>query len=256
MSDYEIESPANERIKRLIRLRDRDHRDQDGVFVVEGVRLVTRALHAGLSPAEVYVDGSVSVPGTEGATTVHPRALSRASYRQQSQGIIAVFAQYEGSLDDLAPEESPLFLGAESMEKPGNLGAMLRTADAVGATCFVAIGHGVDPFNPNVVRTSTGALFTVPLVVCDLRTWVDWLRARSIPLIAADPHATTSMWAVDLTGACALLVGAEHEGLSPAARALATDTVSIPMAGSGTDSLNASVSLGVLAYEALRQRLA
>ena len=252
----EITSPSNPRIKRLIALRDRRKRDQESVFVVEGARDLDRAMTAGLRPAEVYYDPArFSRPphraGIE--ATVASDAMDRASYRGSSQGVIAVFPQFDVDLDHLALGPEPLVLMAEAIEKPGNLGALLRTADAVGAAALIAADPATDPFSPNVIRASTGALFSVPMAVTDLGSSVEWLRREQVPIVAADPDAGQDLWSVDLTGPCALLVGSEHRGISEAARSASVSIVSIPMVGAG-DSLNVSVSMAVIAYESLRQR--
>jgi TrmH family RNA methyltransferase len=141
----------------------------------------------------------------------------------------------------------------ESLEKPGNLGAVLRTADAVGASGLIVTDTVADPFNPNVIRSSTGALFSVPVAVATLEEAVIWLHNRDIEICAADPAGEDLLWDTDLTGPTALLVGSEHAGLTEEARALSDALVTIPMQGT-TDSLNVSVSMAVLAYEAIRQR--
>lgn len=253
MPEYDITSPANERIKRLVRLRQRRHRDDEGVFIVEGPRLVQRAIESGHEPVEIHVDGSGAFSHPE-AITVEPSVLDRASYRQSSQGVIAVFRQFPTDLDDISPTDPALLLATEALEKPGNLGAMLRTAAAVGCDGMIATDPIVDVFNPNVVRASTGAIFTVPIATSDLKSFESWLDRHSIALIATSPEAGESIWEADLSGSCALMVGAEDIGLSPEALERADRVVRIPMSTSGIDSLNASVSAAVIAYEALRQR--
>ena len=250
---YDVTSPTNERIKRLIRLRDRRHRDAEGVFVIEGPRLISRAIASGLEPLEVYVDGSTPDLDLPDAVTVEPTILSRASYRQRSEGLIAVFSQYSLSLEQINPGGSPLLLAAESVEKPGNVGAMLRTADACGAAAFISVDNTVDVFNPNVIRASTGALFMVPVAVATLDDLGRWLNRHSIRLIAASPTGEKPLWDTDMSGAVLLMVGSEDVGLSAAAREMSSALTSIPMSGSA-DSLNASVSLALLAFEAARQR--
>lgn len=215
--------------------------------------LVERALGAGLAPHEVYLDGSVAYSAGGTVVTVSPDALSRASYRNRSQGIIAVVPQISTELTSIAVGPASLVLLAEGIEKPGNLGAMLRTADAVGADGFVVVGEGVDPFNPNVMRASLGALFTVPLAVASIPAVADWITANGLRVIAAAPDASSPYWDVDLTGAVAILIGSEAFGLTEHTHVLGDHHVSIPMRGAG-DSLNASVSLALIAYEALRQR--
>jgi RNA methyltransferase, TrmH family len=254
----EITSAANPRIKRLVALRDRKERDRESVFLVEGFRDLDRAVARGHQPLEIYYDptrfsGPPHRAGTE--VSVAPEALDRASYRGRSQGVIAVFGQIDVTLERVAPGPVPFFLIAESIEKPGNLGALLRTADAVGAHALIAADPDVDPFSPNVVRASTGAIFSVPLAVAGLDAVVAWVRGHGARIVAADPGAADALWETDLTGPIALLVGAEHTGLTESALTAADNTLSLPMHGS-TDSLNVSVSMAVLAYEALRQRSA
>jgi TrmH family RNA methyltransferase len=254
----DITSSSNPRIKRLAGLRDRKARDLELAFLVEGMAGIERAMDAGHQPLEVYYDPArhASAPfPAEIELSVEQAALDRASYRGRSQGVIAVFGQFDVGLNALRLGSDPLLIVVEAIEKPGNLGAILRTADAVGAAAVIAADPGTDPFNPNVIRASTGTLFSVPIAVSDLETAVVWLQDRNISIVAADPDGETPLWSAHLTGACALLVGAEHDGLTEAAKAAAGTTVSIPMRGSA-DSLNASVAAAVLAYEALRQRLA
>ena len=254
MPEPQITSPTNDRIKRLVRLRDRRHRDQEGVFVVEGLREVSRAVSAGLRPREVYqpADHPQSSFG-EIVFPCSPEALAKASYRSSRDAVIAVFDQFDTSLDRIAVGSDPLILMAEGLEKPGNLGAILRTADAVGAEAVIAVDSKIDPFNPNSVRASTGAIFSVPFAAAGLPEAVKWLRMQGVALLAASPNGDKSPWDVDLTGPVALMIGAEDFGLSAAAIEQADRLVRIPMLGS-VDSLNASVSMAILAYEAVRQR--
>jgi RNA methyltransferase, TrmH family len=252
----DITSNSNPRIKRLVAFRDRQERDRESVFVVEGTRDLDRAIAQGLHPVEVYYDPAVfpGPPYPAGVeVSVASLPLDRASYRGRSQGVIAVFDQFDVTLDHLKPGPQPMFLIAEAIEKPGNLGALLRTADAVGASALIAADPDTDPFSPNVIRASTGALFSVPLAVAGIEDAIAWARKRGARIVTADPLAPRLLWETDLTGPCALVVGAEHAGLTEAARSAADLTVSIPMHGS-IDSLNVSISMAVLAYEALRQR--
>ena len=254
MPAYEISSPNNEQIKRLVDLRDRRGRDAERLFLVEGARLFSRAIAFGLEPVEVYYDPQrVDASSHSVAVSTSPKALERASYRSRSEGLIAVFKKMDLSLASLPLQTHPLILIGEGIEKPGNLGAMLRTADAVGAAAFVAVDSRIDPFNPNAVRASTGALFTVPLATADFASVDAWLKRSDIRLIAASPDAETDYWKADLTGPVAILVGSEADGLSAGATQAADLLVRIPMSGV-VDSLNSSVAFAVLAFETLRQR--
>ncbi len=258
MTSPDITSSANPRVKHLVELRDRRARDRDSTFVVEGERLIGRAIASGLVPVEVYFDPS-RFPGSpypgERVFSVVAAALDRASYRGKSEGVIAVFEQFDLTLDRISLSPEPLILVVERIEKPGNLGALLRTADAVGADALIAVDPSTDPFNPNVIRASTGAVFAVPIAVSTIVESSAWLRRRGIRIVAADPAAATTLWEADLTGAIALLVGAEHTGLTADARSVADVTVSIPMQGKA-DSLNTSVSAALLVFESRRQRRA
>lgn len=250
----DITSPANDRIKWLIRLRDRRHRDEEGLFVVEGERLYRRAVESGLDPVTTFVSTDANVATVGPTLVVAGAALDRASYRQKSQGVIGVFAQLETRLSRLEIPPRPLILVAEDIEKPGNLGAMLRTAGAAGADALIAVGDGVDAHNPNVARASTGALFTVPLAITGWDELGPWLRERGIRVVCASPTATESVWDTPLMGALALVVGAEDEGLSTRAMSHADLSVTIPQITETVDSLNVSVAAAILLFEARRQR--
>ena len=249
----DISSPSNERIKRLIRLRERRHRDAEGVFIVEGDRLYRRAIASGLVPEVTFVDD----PGhdTVGTTvTVAPEVLDRASYRARSEGLIAVFPQLDLRLESLATNAPPLILVTEAIEKPGNLGAMMRTAAASGAGSMICVGHTADPHNPNAVRASTGSLFDMPLAVTDWPGAAAWLHERETEIVGASPDGTESLWVADLTGPIAIVIGSEDRGLSDEARSRCSRTLAIPQMPSSADSLNASVAAGVILFEAMRQR--
>jgi RNA methyltransferase, TrmH family len=251
----DISSPSNERIKWLVRLRDRRHRDAEGVFVVEGERLYTRALESGRVPRVTFVEPDLSLETSGPTVTVAPAALDRASYRQRSQGVLAVFPQQDTGVADLTPPgPDSLLVVAEGVEKPGNLGAMLRTAAAAGADALIAVGATVDLHNPNVLRTSTGAVFSVPSAVTTWDELSSWLEKTEMRMVGATPSATRSMWDSDLTGAIALVLGAEDAGLSDRALASIDEAVAIPQAPGAVDSLNVSVAAAILLFESRRQR--
>lgn len=252
---YEITSPANDRIKWLVRLRDRRHRDSEGVFIVEGERLYQRAIDAGLVPRVTFVS-TAGVATTGETVAVAPEALDRASYRSRSRDVLAVFDQMETRLSAIDPGQEPLLLVAENIEKPGNLGAIARSAAAAGASALITVGKAVDPWNPNALRSSTGAIFSLPIALTSWDELEPWLNHLRIPTVAASPDATLTVWQTDLTGPVALVIGAEDQGLSERASSLADARASIPQAEAGVDSLNASVSAGIFLFEAVRQRTA
>ena len=250
----DIASPTNERIKWLVRLRERRHRDDEGVFVVEGERLYRRALEADLRPRVSFVSVDSSVDTVGETLTVAPTALDKASYRKRADDVIGVFPQLDTRLEHLELSENPLILVAEGVEKPGNLGAMLRTAGAAGADALIAVGRAPDPHNPNAVRASTGALFTTALSVSGWDELEPWLEERDVEVLCSTPTTAEPIWDVDLTRAIAMVVGAEDAGVSERAMAVADRAVHIPQTTGTVDSLNVSVAAGVLLFEARRQR--
>ena len=177
----------------------------------------------------------------------------KASYRDRPEGLLGVARQFPTGLEGLQPGPDPLLLVAEAIEKPGNLGTMLRTAEAAGAAAVVVCDPATDPFNPNVVRASLGTLFSLPLVVADTTAAIAGLRRLGIRTVATTPGASTPHWEADLTGPVAVVVGSEQYGLSAAWLAAADRQVLIPMPGS-VDSLNAAMAAGIVLFEAVRQR--
>lgn len=260
-----ITSMQNDRVKELVRLRDRRHRDRSRRFLIEGYREVARARDANigietlftcpelfLGPNEDELVAGLAAAGTE-VVELSDGPFRKASYRDRPEGLLAVGPQFGTSLDDLAVGTHPLILVAEAIEKPGNLGTMLRTADAVGADAVIVADPTTDPFNPNVVRASTGTLFTVPLAIGETADTIDWLQARGVSIVATTPDTDTELWDADLSTAVAVVVGAEQYGLSEEWLKAASIRIRIPMAGMA-DSLNAAMAAGVVLYEAKRQR--
>lgn len=250
----EITSLGNERVKWLRSLRERRNRDRDGAFLVEGERTYRRALAAGLEPLFTISEFEADwIVGPKALAT--PAVLDKISYRSTSQGLAAAFTLLDTELDRIQLGASPLVLVAEGIEKPGNLGAMMRTADAVGADAVIVVGDALDIHNPNVVRSSTGAIFTVPVATTDWEELGRWLTDNHLTTHAASPQAETPLWDVDLTHGVAVVIGAEHSGLSPTAKATANAVFAIPHDEVGiADSLNASVTAAVVLFEAARQR--
>jgi TrmH family RNA methyltransferase len=253
-----ISSPSNPRIKAFAGLKKARNRSATGLFLIEGEREVERAIAAGVALDTLLVcDDLVTRPLPDVADSVAVLQLTRqpmtkVSVRQNPAGVIAVARRFDSRLSDLSLGPRPLVLVAEAVEKPGNLGAMMRTAEAVGADAIVIADSTTDVFNPNVVRASQGALFMVPLAVASSREVVDWVEQNSLRLFGGYPEAVTEMWDVDMTGPTAIVVGAEDVGLSSVWDEIAAP-VRIAMAGAA-DSLNASVSAALMLYEAVRQR--
>jgi TrmH family RNA methyltransferase len=274
-----ITSPQNPRVKAVVKLNDRRDRDEARRTVVEGVREVRTALGRGIAPVEAFIcpdliDGAEAETAARHLVTlgqtglsevfyVSPEVFAKMTYRGASGGLLLVVAYRPVGLDDLTFRGAPFLLVVEEAEKPGNLGAILRTADAAGVDGVIAptppdrkgtdIGRGTDLHNPNVIRASLGAYFTVPAVAAPNDAAIAWLRARGIAIVAATPAAETLYTAADLTGPVALAVGSEAWGLSEAWLAAADVRVRIPMAGT-VDSLNLSASAALMMYEVVRQR--
>ena len=250
-----VTSAANPHIRSLSTLKTRRGRTAAGAFLIEGARELTRAIAAGRAIEEIVLCPSIASPGaaelaTAAAapvTTVAEPPFAKLSVRQSPDGIIGVASTWETVLGAI---DRDLVLVAEAIEKPGNLGAMFRTADAAGAA-VVAADPTVDVFNPNVIRASQGALFSVPFAVTDSTSALAWASERGA-VVVASPDAGMPLWDIDLSGPVAIVIGSEHEGIGGEWRTAGT-TVRIPMAGDA-DSLNASVAAAIVLYEAVRQR--
>ncbi len=262
----EIASPANPRIKHLVALRRRRAREQAGVTLVEGYQEVRFALSVQVIPVSVYYCPDLAAPGTLGLATeaaelgaevvrVSRAAFGKIAYREAPDGWLAVVPAVSAGLAALPDGPRPLVLVCQGVEKPGNLGAILRTADAAGVTAVIAAGPGTDWGNPNVVRASKGTVFSVPVAAAGEAEVLAWLASRALTLVATSPEAPALVTEVDLTGPVALAVGAEDVGLPPPWLARADHRVRIPMFGRA-DSLNVATAAALVTYEAVRQRMA
>jgi len=244
-----ITSVDNPRVQEVARLRRARERRATGLFVAEGRREVERALAAGLDVRETFVAPELLADWAHASakvTEVSARVLAKMAYRAEPEGVLAVVAAPEHAL----PSNPTLILVAVGIEKPGNLGAMARSADAAGADALLVAEANTDPWNPNAIRASTGAVFTLPMVEATL----DDVAALPLQKVAAVVDAHTRYSDSDLTPPTALIVGAEDEGLDARWRDAADLTVAIPVAGKTADSLNASTAAAILLYETLRQR--
>jgi RNA methyltransferase, TrmH family len=260
-----ITSTHNDTVKRLVRLRDRRPRDDAGRFLIEGYRELGRAIEHGVAIEILYVCPDLFLGPNEpaliqacrraGATIIEmtEAPFRKASYRDRPEGLLAEARQFDTGLAGLDLTGDPLLLVVEAIEKPGNLGTMLRTADAAGCRAVIVCDPTTDPFNPNVVRASLGTLFTVPLAVCTTEEAITVLADHSIRTVATTPDTDTLLYDIDLTGPVALVVGSEQYGLSRQWITAADHTARIPMAGSA-DSLNAAMAAAVSVFEAVRQR--
>jgi RNA methyltransferase, TrmH family len=239
-----ISSVENARVKDVLRLRKSRERRRSGLFLAEGPREVARARAAGLRIVETYFAPTL-LHWPEGEE-VSERVLARMAYRAEPEGVLAVVEAPQRRL----PRGGTLYLVSVGVEKPGNLGAMARSAAAAGADALVVAEAQADIWNPNAIRASTGAVFTLPVVEASLTE----VTSLGVPVVAAVVGAETRYSDADLTGPVAIAVGAEDVGLSRAWREAAQLNVAIPIADGAADSLNTATAAAILLFEAVRQR--
>ena len=299
-----LTSADNPRVKAALRLRRQRERLRSGLFIAEGMREVSRAFGAGLKPRELFWCADLLNRGAEDSGrlidrwpggsvfTVTPALMGKLAYRQNPEGILGLFEQPEFQWADMACEterqserQAGLWLVAVGTQKPGNLGAMVRSAEAAGCNGVFVCGGVVDAFNPNAIRASTGAVFELPVVAASVNEVFGLFRDWAAKVFIATPDAATPYTDVDLTGPVALVIGPEDAGfgsdvLPGMGKAGVPDEmagspggsgqretqgqwqnpqgwvcrVSIPMLGRTVDSLNASIAASVLLFEAVRQR--
>lgn len=263
----QISSLQNERIKHVVKLGHRRYRDAQRLTVVEGEREVSRALQNGIKPHEAFFCPQLlTAVGCQIAQTlqkipnlplyeVTPEVFAKMAYREESGGLLLTIPYFVRSLTTLSVP-SPAFLAIiEDAEKPGNLGAILRTADAAGVTAVIVCQNqsGTDLHNPNVIRASLGTTFTVPMATAPTSQVIRWLQEQAIRMIAALPDASQRYTDTNLTGSIAIVMGSEARGLQPEWLNVADEQVSIPMFGCA-DSLNLATATALLLYEGVRQR--
>lgn len=264
----DVSSRQNPRFKAALALRDASERRRRGRILVDGAREIGRALDCGLTPLEVWVAAErirtdaarALLPRlATGAEVVRstPELLARLAYGDRDEGIVALFATPSSDLARLsaALPEDALVAVVERVEKPGNLGALLRSADGAGLDAVIAADPVSDIWNPNAIRASLGTIFSTPVATATSAEALAFLRAHEIAVLAARVESATDYDTLDMTGPVALVVGAETSGLTPIWSGQGVTPVAIPMLGLA-DSLNVSASAAVLFYEARRQRRA
>jgi RNA methyltransferase, TrmH family len=264
-----ITSLQNPRVKQLVKLRDRRPRDDAGVFLVEGYREIRRALERRVALNELYYAPDWFLGENESALLAEAKAaganlfemskdtFAKVAYRERPDGLLAVAPQWRKTLGDLTDltvaVANPFLLVVEAIEKPGNLGTILRSADAAGCDAVIVCDPVTDLFNPNVVRASTGVLFSVPCFVAEGPEILAWLRSRNIRIVATTPAASLPYTEADLRGPLAVVMGSEQYGLTDFWLKAADQPVRIPMAGQA-DSLNVAMATIIALFEAVRQR--
>lgn len=264
-----LTSIHNPLVKQVIHLRDRHERDTTGLFLIEGYREILRAADAGWKFEQLLICPELFLGSNEpdliqriasrGTPVIHTseKVFQKISYRDRPDGLLAIAPQRKNTLTDLRARNKeaamPFYVVAEAIEKPGNLGTILRSSDAVGVSGLIVCDRCTDVYNPNVVRASVGTLFTVPTVEAEGEETLQWLKSQGIAILAATPHANHEFTQVDLARPLAIAVGTEQLGLSERWMQQADLQVRIPMNGVA-DSLNVAMATTLLLYEVYRQR--
>ena len=263
----EITSLQNERIKHLLLLQQKSAvRRQEGLFVVEGQRELLHCINAGYEVQTIFADcekcgdGLMNIP-TDGIEVVEvsSRVYEKIAYRGSTEGVIAIVKARQHTLTMLEQtlthtgKSNPVYVVLESVEKPGNLGAILRSADAAGIDGVIVCDPLTDLYNPNLIRSSIGAIFTVPVAVCSSEECIAFLKEHKIQILTAQLQDSNLYYEQDMTKGTAIVMGTESTGLTDTWRKAADAHIRIPMLGK-LDSLNVSVSAAILMYEAVRQR--
>ncbi len=262
MEETIITSVQNARIKHVVALQQKSSlRREEGLFVVEGQREIEHCIACGYEIVEMFSRSEEqSSHHTPHTTVVTPQVYEKMAYRGSTEGIIAVAKVKDHSLSSLLTPHSslletqdPLIVVLESVEKPGNLGAILRTAEAAGVTAVIVCDPLTDLYNPNLIRASIGGVFSVPVAVCDSKACIAFLKERGIRILTAQLQDSYEYYDYNMRRATAIVMGTESTGLTDQWREAADVHIRIPMLGR-LDSLNVSVSAAILMYEAVRQR--
>lgn len=263
-----ITSRQNPRVKHLLRLRDNSHRKRQGLFLVEGLRECRRAHEAGWSLEALFFAEDL-FPSPESSQWLQQLTASgevpfdcvpmtgsvfrKVAYRQHPDGLLAIVHKRSRCLSDLPPNANPCYMVLVGMEKPGNLGAVLRTADAAGADACILADARCDPFNPNAVRASQGAFFHLPFVCATSAEVLAFLQERRILPVLTTPSGPQSFFDLELRQPVALVFGTESAGLPAEWLQAPGQRAALPMQGI-TDSLNVSATAAVALFETVRQR--
>ena len=256
-----ITSARNERIRQVLELQEKSRTRRGlGLFVVEGRRELEHCLEAGYELDSVFWCPEILpelpqelIGGDVPVSELTAELYGRIAYRGGTEGLVARVKARPHTLDDLTLKDNPLIVVLESVEKPGNLGAVFRSADAAGADAVIICDPLTDLYNPNLIRSSIGGVFTVQSAVCDSASAISWLKARGMKILTAQLQDSSWYYDVDMKGGTAIVIGTEATGLTEQWREAADAHIRIPMLGA-LDSLNASVSAAILLFEAVRQR--
>ncbi len=262
MVESKITSLQNIKVKQMVALQQKSaERRKQGVFVVEGIRELLHCQEAGYQIETLFICPSLmnasTLPSSLSDVTtfeVTPEVYEKIAYRGGTEGAMAIVQSRILRLKDLKLRKNPLLIVLESVEKPGNLGAIMRSADAAGADAVLVCDPLTDLYNPNLIRSSIGAIFNVPCVACSSEECVSFLKAKGIRILTAQLQDSKLYYDTDMTVGTAIIMGTESTGLTNVWREAADAHIRIPMLGR-LDSLNVSVSAAILLYEAVRQRM-
>jgi TrmH family RNA methyltransferase len=260
-----ITSPQNQRVKDAVRLRHGRHRQKQRRILIDGAREIARAIGGGANLLEVFVCENLCTSDDEkqllamlpnsGAEVLHVTRgiFEKLAFGHRAEGVLAVAEMPRPKLDDLRLPRDPLVAVLEGVQKPGNVGAVLRSADATGISAVIVADAATDLYNPNAIRASLGTIFTVPLCAAEASDVLAWLRRLELSMVAARVDGSVPYTEVDFRRPTAIVLGSEAEGLSDVWHTGDVTPVRLPMLGAA-DSLNVSATAAVLFYEALRQR--
>lgn len=252
-----ITSKTNPRIKNIVRLQKTSERREQNLIIIEGHREIERAQRCGFEIDQLYVCPAllreplrITANWTEEVTE---EVFDKIAYREGSDGLLALARPKYKSLEDFKPKKDALVIVLETVEKPGNLGAIMRTADAAGVDAVIVADPGTDIFNPNAIRASIGCIFSVPVYACSTEDCINWLKRHHIKIFCTYLKASIDYLDADFRGATAIVMGTEATGISEAWVQAADQNIIIPMNGIA-DSLNVSVTTAIVTFEAIRQR--
>ena len=260
-----ISSLKNDRIKNIVKLRNRRERDKQQLMIIEGYRSLLRASNNDIEVSEFYYcpdffigsneDSLIELYRSRGTKIIEvsKHVFEKISYRDRPEGLLGLAPYFGKSLEELDLDDSPFLVVAQSIEKPGNLGTIIRSTDGTGADGLILCDRCTDLFNPNVITASTGICFALPVVETSTEECLKYLKENNISILSATPSADTLYTDVDMTGPVAVIVGAEQYGLTDEWLKESTINVKIPMKGQA-DSLNVATATTLLLYEVLRQR--
>ncbi len=262
-----ITSNSNQKIKEILLLQEKaSARKEKGLFVVEGVREINNCLLAGFNANSFFYSPDIinreiissilksHKTGENNLYEVSKNVYQKLAYRASTEGVIGIFHTRENKIDNLDLEKkNSLIIVVEGVEKPGNIGAIIRTADACGCSAILLCNCPTDLYNPNIIRSSLGGVFTQKIVSCSSKEAIKFLKDNKIKIYTAQLQDSKYYYNTDMTKGCAIVVGSEANGLTSIWREVSDERILIPMRGK-IDSLNVSVSTAILCYEALRQR--